>query len=355
MSNEEKTEAPSSHKLREARKRGEVASSKELTGAAGFAAALGVLWAGWEGLAARVDHMMSTALALVASADIERDMGVAVQQMLVDMLWVLAPPMLAAVAVAMLVALVQTRGVLSMEPLKIDMARMNPGEAFSRLFSSRQGMELLKMLLKLALLLGIVALALKAHVGPLIAGVYGQPEAAGQAARHGLGTLFAWAAGMFLLLGGIDYAHQFYEFMKQNRMSKTERKREHRDQEGDPYLRSELRTRRKELLGSSLRGGLRSANVVVTNPTHFAVALYYEAGVVDLPVVVAKGQDANALRMRLDARQRGVPILENPPLARSLFRSVGLGEAIGDEHVDDVAEVFRWLASLQGSAALPTS
>lgn len=348
MSSEEKTEEASRQKLRDARKRGEVAVSQELTSAAGFMAVLALLWLAWDAMSLRVRHMLDTALDLTANKARAVDLGPAVERMLVDMLWVVLPLSSAAIAAAMLFAMLQTRGVMSAEPLKISFERMNPGTALTRLFSSRHGVDLLKMLLKLGALLSATAWVLQVFFRPLVSSVYGAADSARMLSTTALFTLFGIAAALFVVLGLVDYGHQFYEFMKQNRMSKTERKREHRDQEGDPNLKSELRSRRFELLAAPpIKHGVVGASVLVTNPTHFAVALYFEPGIVDLPVVVAKGHDEIAWAMRLQARSHAVPIMENPPLARSLFRSVELGEYIGDEHVEAVAEVFRWVATLK--------
>lgn len=351
MSAEEKTEQASAHKLREARKRGEVASSTELTGAVGFAAVLLTLWMGWDAMALRVRDVLGTALDLAGSRNSSLELGAAVSRMLVDMLWITVPLLAAGSVAAMLAAALQTRGVMSAEPLSLKFERMDPAGAMTRLFSSRSAIDLLKIVLKIALLVGLIALALRLYLGPLVMSVHSGIEGARAVAVSALLALFAAAAGVFLLLGLLDYAHQFYEFMKQNRMSKTERKRERKDQEGDPHQKSEIRARRRELLAAPpVRQGVGGATVLVTNPTHFAVALYYEAGLVELPVVVAKGHDESALQMRSQARRHAVPIMENPPLARSLFRTVELGEYIGDDHVEAVAEVFRWVGSLRSDA-----
>lgn len=353
MSSEEKTEEASAHKLREARRRGEVAISRELTSAFSFAVALGVLWADWDHLQQRLRSLFSAALALAASRDPARDTAAAVQQMMLDLLWIVAPVLLAAVAAALLAGMLQTRGVMSAHPLKIDLSRMSPGQMLQRMFSTRQLAEVARVALVLLLLGGVLLAVLKHQVGPLVQRVYAPAERAGAAAGRGLGDLFLWAAAVFLALGVLDYALQWFEYRKRNRMSKSERKREHRDHEGDPLLRGELRRQRRELVERGGSPGLAQAKVVVTNPTHFAVALYYEAGVVDLPVVVAKGEDAAALQIRQQAQQLAIPLLESPPLARSLYRAVDLGDCIGDEHVDAVAEVFRWLADLGRDRAGP--
>jgi len=267
------------------------------------------------------------------------------------MLWIVVPILLLAAGAALAAGLMQSQGVMSADPLKIRFERMNPGEALKMLFSTRQLGVLIQLVLKVCLLTGVMIWTIHAFLGPFVMEIYGQTDNTGLTGMTALQVMFGGSAVVLLMLGTIDFVQQYFEYMKMNRMSKTERKREHKDLEGDPEFRAELRRQQRELLESPVQPGLASANVVVTNPTHFAVALYYEPGVVELPVVVAKGQDADALRMRREAGQHAIPVLESPPLARSLFRGVSIGEYIGDEHVEAVAEVFRWLQTLKGKAA----
>jgi type III secretion protein U len=346
---EEKTEAPTWHKLREARKRGEIAYSKDLTGAAGFAAAFFVLWLGRGWIAEHLQRMFGAALKVASSQNVAVDMQIAVVEILLELVWICTPILIASIVAAMTMALIQTGGVFSTEQITIKFERMSPGEAIKRLFSSRQAIEFLKMLLKLVLMVCIIFFVLKTHLAPSIQNIHNGYQNMSQVASHGLGILFAIAALSFFILGLIDYSHQFMEYIKKNRMSKTELKREQREMDGDPQLKWELRQIRKEYMVAP-KLSPTEANVIITNPTHFAVALFYEEGIVGLPVVVAKGQDSEALQIRHDARLRGIPVMENPPLARSLFRSVALGDAIGNEHIEAVAEIFRWLKSLKGQA-----
>ncbi len=347
---EEKTEQPTKHKLKEARKKGEVALSKELTGAIGFAAVFALLWLGGDWLQRHLRRVLGAALDAVGANPGNPMTLAAIEQMMTAALWIVVPVCLLAVVVGLLAAFAQTGGVFSTEPLKIKFEKMNPGEALKNLFSTRQLGVLVQMLAKLALLGGATVFTVKTFLGPMILGIYSGAGNAGQAGMSALRMLFGACCVIFVVLGALDFVQQYFEHIKKNKMSKSERKREQKDQDGDPLLRAALKSRRREIVDAPMKLGVSRANVVIANPTHFAVALYYEDGVVDLPIVVDKGQDDNALSIRQRAALLAIPVLENPPLARSLFARVGLGQAIGDEHVEAVADVFRWLASVSANA-----
>lgn len=352
-SSEEKTEEASDHKLREARKQGDVAVSKNLTSALGFAAVCLVIWMGADLALQQLQVLLLTAFETLASKGHGEKVGHAIEKMLSAALYVVVPLLLLAAVVSVMVSLVQTRGMFSAEPLKFKFERLNPGESLKNLFSTKQLGVLVQMLLAMGLLGGILFWTFKSFVGPMINGIYESGSDIGGISAKALTTMFLGAAVVYVALGLLDYVQQYLEYLKRNRMSKTDRKREHKENEGSPEVKAELRARRLELAGPLHKLGVGGANVVITNPTHFAVALYYEAGVVILPMVVAKGQDDMALSMRAEARRLAIPIMENPPLARALYRSIELGECIGDEHLEAVADVFRWVGRLK--TAVPSS
>jgi type III secretion protein U len=144
-----------------------------------------------------------------------------------------------------------------------------------------------------------------------------------------------------------DFGLQVFEYLKRQRMSKEEVKRERRDMDGDPHVRARRRQILRELASGQGGAPLAKASVVLTNPTHVAVALWYERGLTELPVVIAKALDSEALELRRSARGLRVPIVENRPLARQLYAEVGLNETIEEAHFEAVAEVLRWVRGLQ--------
>ncbi len=342
---EEKTEQPTAHKLKQARKKGEVAQSKELTSSVSFVSVFMMLWLGAEFWYSKLRAVLSAALDAIMVNSHEPLNSSTVTEMATQAMWIIGPVFILATVAGMLTAFAQTRGVFSTEPLIVKFQKLNPGEALKNLFSTKQLGTLLQMIAKLCLICTVMVMTIKNYVGPMIMGIYGD---GGNTLVAGLGAmraLFGACGAVFVVLASIDFLQQYFEHIKKNRMSKSERKRENKDQQGDPHLRSELKARGREIVDAPM--GVARANVVVTNPTHFAVALYYEDGKVELPIVVAKGEDAAAFQIRTEARQHAIPVLESPPLARMLYAQVPLGDAIAPEHVDAVAEVFRWVNGMK--------
>jgi flagellar biosynthesis protein FlhB len=348
-SSEEKTEEATAHKLSEARKRGEVAVSKDLTGAITFAAVFLLLWLSSDFAEKHLRNMMGTALDVISTPGSARALGQGIADMLISALWVVGPALLLGMVASLVAGLLQTKGAFSTDPLKISFDRLNPVETIKQLFSTKQLGVFVLLLLKVGLLGALLVWTFRSFIGPMISSLEQSSGNVGSVGFSALRTLFGGAALVFVLLSLVDYLQQYFEYLKRNRMSKTERKQESKDQDGDPHMKSEQRSFRRELTESQAKPGMSKAQVLVTNPTHFAVALYYEPGMVELPVVVAKGEDATTLAMRSEATTRAIPIMENPALARALHRSVSVGEYIGDEHLEAVAEVFRWIKRLKGN------
>lgn len=159
------------------------------------------------------------------------------------------------------------------------------------------------------------------------------------------------ALSVLAVLAGADYMVQRFRFLRRNRMSKQEVKEEFRRTEGDPAVKAKIRQLRNERARRRMMAEVPKATVVVTNPTHFAVALKYESGKMAAPVCVAKGVEALALRIREVAEENAVPVVENPPLARALYASVDIDEAIAPEHYKAVAQGIGYVMRLNGRRA----
>jgi type III secretion protein U len=257
--------------------------------------------------------------------------------------------LLAAAFAAALAAFVQVRAVFSIDPVIPKMERLNPVEGLKRVFSTRSVIGVALMIVKVLLLGGIVYAVVRSAVGVAVKAPYLDAMQIRSLIGSMLTPVFAWSAVVYCLMAAIDYLHQHYEFMKQNKMSIDEVRREHKDQEGDPLIKSKRRALYQELSTNRMMDNVRKASVVVVNPTHIAVALYYEMGKTSLPVVVAKGADGLAARIRAVAEAANVPVLHNVKLARELYESIPLDHNIGTEHIDAVVEVLRWVKRLHES------
>jgi flagellar biosynthetic protein FlhB len=168
---------------------------------------------------------------------------------------------------------------------------------------------------------------------------------------HLLFKVLIAALSALLVIAGLDYFFQYTRFMKRNMMSRHEIKEEFRQNEGDPVIKAKVRQIRQERARKRMMAAVPEATVVITNPTHYAVALKYESGKTAAPVCVAKGVDALALRIRAVAEEHEVPVIENPPLARALYATVELDEAIPAEHYKAVAQVIGYVMRLNGTLA----
>ena len=274
------------------------------------------------------------------------------QAMMGSILWRLAAilgPFFALVVAAGLGGnLIQHRPVFTFDRIKPDFSKLSLGSGLKRMFGVDGFSNLAKGLIKIA----IVGAAIWTQVWPERNGlesVLDQSPAgvAGDMSHLLFKVLIAALAALALIAAG-DYFLQRFRFIQRNRMSKQEIKEEFRQTEGDPAVKAKIRQLRMERSRRRMIAAVPEATVIITNPTHFAVALKYESGKMAAPVCVAKGVDALALRIREVAKQHDVPIIENPPLARALHASVEVDQAIPAEHYKAVAQVIGYVMKLSG-------
>lgn len=344
----EKQAPATPRKRREARGRGQVPRSAELTAAAVvLAGGVGVLSFGDAAGAAFRELLGGAASAAAADLTVA---GAA--ERLRHAAWValsaLAGPSLLAAGAGLLVATVQNGALFTLYPLRPSLERLDPVQGVRRLVSLRGAVELAKSLLKLLLIGAVVYASLRAAV-PAVLSMTGAPvplvlAAAGEAVRG----LFWRVAVAALVIGAADYAYQRWEHERNLAMTRQELKEEMRETEGDPTTRSRVRRRQRELLRRRMLLDVRRADVVVVNPTEFAVALRYDPETMAAPVVVAKGRDHMARLIRALARRFGVPWVEDRFLARTLFRSVEVGDPVPETLYAAVAEVLAFVWRLKG-------
>lgn len=345
---EDKREAPTPRRRERARREGHVFRSVELTAAvvflAGYAALRFLGPDAARGLAAWAERFLAQG---------PRDWSVAdLQALAADaaLAWARATlPFLAlALALVLLLSLLQTGFHLSAAGLAPRFSALNPVTGLQRLFSLRGAVELLKAVFKVAVILLVAWSTLREAAGsfPVLAAM---DTAAGTAAVGGWVDRLAWRVGLaFLALAAADWFYQRWEYERSLRMTRSEVREELRETEGDPAVRGARRRRQRELARQRMIQEVRRATVVVTNPDHYAVALRYVPGETAAPVVVAKGRGRLAERIREEARRHGVVLYEDPPLARALYRAVPVGRAIPAELYEAVAEVLAFVWRLKG-------
>ena len=337
----DKTEKPTAKRIRDARKEGNVSKSKDLTSTV---LVLGWLLGGWmlmgfmgEQLKALFQLSLDAMHKPFLPALVE--LGWAGVQTLA---WLVLPLAVLAVMLGLLVEFLQVGPLLAFKKVTPNMEKLNPAEGIKKMFSMDNLVELVKSIVKSGALIGIGLVVLWGLMEQLLLLPYAPPAAMGEALWTGLVRIVIWTVFVFFFISAVDSSYQKYSYLKQLRMSKRDIKQEVKDNEGDPYIKQRRKQLHQEWSQQNMLSAVRGSNVVVTNPTHIAVALQYEHGITDLPVVVAKGEGHEAEMIRRAAEEEGIPIMQNIPLARGLHEKVDLDDYIGKEFFEAVAEVLQW-------------
>jgi len=348
----QKTEDPSQRRLQRARDEGQVAQSREIN--TWFMLATGGLLVLF--LAPSVARTMGRALS--AFIDPRRFLGPdgilwgAVAGDLREVALALALPFALLLLAAAAGALVQIGFVFAIDKLGFDASRLSPAKGFERLFAPRALVETLKSLAKMALVAAVAGTMLRGEIMRLPVVEMTAEDLPG-AIEHLILRLLLGVLMVLTVLAGADYAYQRFNMLRSLRMSRREVKEEHKQSEGDPLIKARLRQIRMERARRRMMAAVPGASVVITNPTHFAVALKYEMGETGAPRVVAKGADLIAKRIRDIAEENGVAVVENPPLARALYAGVELDREIPPEHYKAVAEIIGYVFRLKGKLQSP--
>jgi type III secretion protein U len=342
----DKTEPPTQKRIRDARKQGNVAKSKELTSTV---LVLGWVVCGWmmlDFMRMKLIRLFETSLKAINQpfGDALREVGSAAFDTL---LWLSLPLLATAVFLGVIIEFLQIGPILTLDKLKPNLEKLNPADGVKKMFSMDNLVELVKSVIKSAALIGIGMFVLYKMLAQLMLLPYAPPAAMGAGIWHGLIRIGIWTIFVFFFVSAIDVWYQKFAYTKQLRMSRRDIQQEVKENEGDPHVKNRRRQLHQEWSQQNMLNAVRQSNVVVTNPTHIAIALQYEHGVTDLPVVVAKGEGYMAEQIKRTAAEAGVPILQNVELARGLHEHVALDDYIGNEFFEAVAEVLHWAESVR--------
>jgi flagellar biosynthetic protein FlhB len=350
---EDRTLDPTPRKLEQARQRGDVPVSRE-------GSAVGVMVAGLlallltGGLMAR--QLGETILPMIERPETFLDYTAAGwhaagREAMMAVALAVAPVFGLAMAGALVPHLLQNSIVVSTTRIAPKLSNLSPGRGFKRILGGRALFEFAKAIVKM--------LAVGAACFAVGRGLYDNAlrlvavdiAAAPTLMTDALGRVLMAAAAVGLVIAGIDVPYQHWQWRRKQRMTFQELREEMRSTEGDPHIKARLRSLRRQRARRRMMQDVPKASVVITNPTHYAVALRYRRGQDVAPVVVAKGQDLVALRIREVARQHGVAVVRDPPLARALHATVEIGEAIPQEHFEAVAKIVGliWARRSQGT------
>ena len=345
----QRTEEPTQRRLDDAREHGDVVKSTEVStfavlaggtlAIAMFARSAGEGFAStFRGFLENADQLGTDPASLMI---LFKTVGLSIAGLM-------APFMGVVVLSALAGHLLQGRPVVAFDRIKPDLSKLSPLNGLKRLFGMDGLTNLAKGAIKLALVGAVVWTTLWPMRGQLGLLLDETPATiASDMTTITVRILFA-ALAVLAVLAGIDYFMQRFRFLQRNRMSKQEVKEEFRRNEGDPAVKAKIRQLRKERARRRMIAEVPKATVVITNPTHYAIALKYESGKMAAPVCVAKGVDALALRIRAVAEEHDVPVVENPPLARALYATVEIDETVPAEHYKAVAQVIGYVMRLTG-------
>ena len=343
---DEKTEEPTGKKLRDARQKGQTAQSKDVTSTASLAATFVYFFVSWSSVQQQLVDLIG-APAMFYS----QPFGSAVSGMLglcgQVLVSVCLPVILIPVAVGTAANFLQVGPLLAFEQVKPDPKKLNPIDKFKQMFSLKNLLELVKSLVKVIVLVWVIwhvlSQSMEAFVRAPLLGVSGVMAVF----KAVMVSMAQWVVAGYMILAAVDWWLQKRQFRKQLMMSKEEVKREYKESEGDPHVKGQRKQLHKEMVMGDAPEKAKKATVLVTNPTHKAIALFYEPGETKLPVILAKGEGFVAERMIEAAEEAGVPIMRNIPLARALFAEGKTDDYIPAEFIEPVAEVLRWVAQLK--------
>ncbi|AZB42955.1 flagellar biosynthesis protein FlhB [Bacillus sp. FJAT-42376] len=344
----EKTEKATPKKRQDSRKKGQVAKSADVNMAVNLLAVFFTLLVSGAFYRDRLigfvrgsinEYMMLE----VTEENVQKLMG----SITMEAAYLLAPVMGAALAAGIISNYIQVGFLFSTESIQPKLEKIDPLKGFKRIYSIRALVEFLKSILKILFTGGVTAAVIWLRIGDILRLPYLTVEQSLQF----LGVLTVQmglaAGGALLFLSLLDYLYQKYDFEKNIRMSKQDIKDEYKKSEGDPLIKSKIKQRQREMAMRRMMQDVPDADVIITNPTHFAVALKYDESKMDAPFVVAKGADLVAQKIKEIAKSHEIAAIENKPLARALFAQVEIGQAVPEEFFKTIAEILAYIYRLK--------
>ena len=351
----EKTEPATQKKLDDARKEGQVAKSREIANGFGLLALFLVLrfWVG--NMGAQLMEVFSSIYNMIPDVTTfwrghmpQTDVTFLFRFMLLRVVIILAPVLIIGVLVAFICDVAQVKWKPTLKPLMPKLSKLNPIKGFKKIISLNSLVELIKSIAKIGLIVYVCYSYLK-DKWIILLNLYDVTL------MQGIGLIGQTVtdlgiriSAIYMLIAFADLIYQRVKFKNDMKMTKQEIKEEYKQQEGDPQVKSKIRHKMQEVSRRRMMQALPQADVVITNPTHYAVAIKYDPQVADAPLVIAKGEDYLAQRIKEIAKENHVEIVENKPLARMLYANVDVGQAVPPELYQAVAEVLAFVYHLQG-------
>lgn len=349
----QRTEMPTQRKLGQARERGQIARSQDLAAAFDLAGAALLIWFFGQSLLTGMAQILQKTLAGEGPGHLLNidTAGASFSWAMIQAGWVVGPLIILMWLIAYGAQYYQVGWLLTLEPLQPKLDRLNPIAGAARLFGRRSLVKTLVSIAKLIVVAAVVYMVVSSRLAELSALPTLSAAAAFQRIFMLVMEMAAYVLALLLLIGGLDWMYQRWQHTQDLKMTKQEVKDERKSGEGDPEVKARRMRIARELAMQRIRRDVPKADVIVTNPTHFSVAIKYDGTTMHAPRVVAKGADWLAFRIREVAVAHGVPIIEKPALARALYASVDEGKYISPEFYQAVAELLAYVYRIQGRAA----
>jgi flagellar biosynthetic protein FlhB len=345
---QEKTEQATPKKREESRKKGQVGKSADVTTALMLFMMFLFFWFigsfFGEQLLKIFSHSFRENMLLEVTERSVYDMFIS---LLIQAAMILGPVLVVALTAALIANYVQVGFLFSTEAIAMKLERINPLQGFKKIYSLRAIVEMLKSILKISLVGFVTFLVLWLNRDQLLSLSQISVAAAVSIIAGFLVQMGLFASIALLFLSIFDYVYQRYDYEKNIRMSKNDVKDEFKKTEGDPEIKSKIKEKQRQMSMQRMMQEVPQADVIITNPTHFAVALKYEGDKMDAPVVIAKGADFLAVKMKEIAKKHDIVVIENRPLARTLYAQTDIGNPIPDEFFKAVAEILAYVYRLK--------
>ncbi len=350
----DKTEAPTPRRLEEAREEGRVARSIELNSAAVLMLGPYLLMGPGKELFQWVKTYLVETIANLSTKELT---GLAAREMFLQIALGILPKLVIFMVIVFLtgavITMAQTKFLWSTKLTKFNFKKVNPIEGFKRIFSGQGLIELAKALLKLVVIGWVAYSFLKGKVSEL-AWLGNVDLRSGIQSMTDLASALAVRVGItYLVIAIADYVYQRYKFMKSMKMSKEEIKEDFKRSEGDPFMRGRIRSQQRALARNRMMSNVPKATVVITNPTHIAIAIEYNGTNMSAPKVLAKGANLMAQRIVDIAREHNIPVVQNIPLARTIYKTVDVEQQIPQDLYIAVAEILAYIYRLKGRLPQP--
>ena len=341
----EKTEKATPKKRQDSRKKGQVLKSQEVSAAALLLIMFGFMFVYAKIIYERLANLMKDFF--INDIFIENITAEVALEIYFDMLMEMAVMLLPVMGVAMLAGIganfLQFGLLFSLHPLKMDLKKMDPIKGIKKIISMRSLINLVKSLLKVTLIGTATTAVIVIYLDDVLTLGFHTPEEILSTVAYLTGLMGLVAAVMLIFIAIIDCFYERFEYEKNLKMSKQDIKDEHKNAEGDPLIKSKIRQRQREMAMRRMMQEVPNADVVITNPTHYAIALKYDEDSMDAPRIVAKGTDFIAQKIKMIAKENDVIMVENRPLARAMYDQVEIGDQVPEEFFKAVAEILAYV------------